>query len=164
MNHTEQHYYEVAGDIPEEFEYLRRAADEAGRLKTEIYQFADGEFSGLVPRPMTRSGLELRPLQCDARYLIESEYETIRNANTVIDACDAGNKIPLYEMVLAGWEVQLKRESDYHAYNIKALAKRHAKGSPANEIARVQGLIDEGAAKIALLSLRVEWAGKQCAS
>ena len=164
MNQTEQHYYEVAGDIPEEYEYLKRAAGEASRLKAEVYRFAEDEFAGNAPKTMRRSGLELRPLQCDARYLVESEYEAIRNANAVIDSCAAGDKVALYAMVLAGWSANLKRETDYHAYNIKALAKRHAKGSPPEEIARVQGLIDEGAEKIAMLSPRVEWASRQCAS
>lgn len=164
MNQTEQYYYDVAGDIPEEYEYLERAADEARRVTAEVVRAAEEEFAGRVPAPLRRSGLQLRTLQCDARFLVESEYKTIRDANAVIDAYGAGDKKALYRMVLDRWQQSLKRETDYHAYNIKALAKRHAKGSAPQEIARVQGLIDEGAAKISALSPRVEWARKQCES
>lgn len=62
---------------------------------------------------------------------------------------------------LAAWTKDVRRKSDYLAYNRKALEKRYRKGADQKEIDRVKKLISDGEEEIAFLEPRIQWATGQ---
>lgn len=157
MNQTQKYYYEMAGDIPAEYDFLEVLRDESWRLRSGIAAFVDGMIDGKdSAMPIAYTGPQ-PVFQCDAKYFAKTYYEEIRKANKSIEDWNAGKKETLLRALREEWKILEKREADYLAYNVRALDKRKRLGREQAEINRVQGLIDEGRAKLGRLRKCLEW-------
>ena len=161
MNAKEQYYYEVAGDIPEEYDYLEKIRAERHRLQEDCEKIIEAMYAGVQPsspKPYTLGYVKLR---CDANHFAEMYYEELKPYAEALDAFLTGDAMPLMRYVHQTMLTNLARKSNYRAYNITALAKRHRKNAGQQEIDRVQALIDEGAKEIEYLTPRKEWLEEQ---
>lgn len=133
------------------------AASRANMAAIEAY--VESLYQGEAPQALEPASVQ--PIDdAEIRYLMQDEIEQAHRVMAVIQSACAGDKKPAIELLASNWSTLLGRESKYLAYNKNALLKRYAKNSDASEIARVQGLIDDGEAKVQHLAPRVEWGSK----
>jgi hypothetical protein len=161
VNAKEQYYYEVAGDIPEEYDYLEKIRSERYRLQADCEKIVEAMYSvkaTIKPKPYTLGYVKL---QCDAKYFAQSYYKELKPYAKAVDAFLSGDIQPMLSAVMSAMADTYTKEDNYRSYNIQALAKRRRKNAGQEEIDRVQALIDDGTKKINHLVPRIEWLNGQ---
>jgi hypothetical protein len=123
--------------------------------KDALLAWVESMYAG---QPITAPAAVSMPATIDdaeMEYLMHEEIKDAAKVESILrGAADADAVI----MCLASWTEQLRRATDYLAYNRKALDKRYRKGSVQQEIDRVKKLISDGEQGIELLRPRIEWA------